>query len=259
MVERMRIAVFADLHGNPYACEAVLTAIHKEDACDVIIAAGDLCLGGSDPAACIDMLNSAGVLGLYGNTEIYLYDPDQIPNDERHRARWDQIQPAAYWVRERLSPGQMDWLRSLPFERKFSPGEGACNELMVVHANPRDVEVPIYPPPQVQQALWGQARQEDDDPDLIAVLEGIDARTIVFGHFHYVSQRLWKDKLLVNVGSCSLPGVDHVWQAHYTLFDWNISSWEFTSRQVHYNAEQEIAALQSSDLPTKEFFIRYFG
>jgi hypothetical protein len=130
---------------------------------------------------------------------------------------------------------------------------------MVVHANPRDVEVPIYPPPQVQQALWGQARQEDDDPDLIAVLEGIDARTIVFGHFHYVSQRLWKDKLLVNVGSCSLPGVDHVWQAHYTLFDWNISSWEFTSRQVHYNAEQEIAALQSSDLPTKEFFIRYFG
>jgi hypothetical protein len=247
------------LHGNPYACEAVLNAIHKEDACDVIVAAGDLCLGGSDPAACIDMLSAAGVLGLYGNTEIYLYIPDQPPNDERHRARWDQIQPTAYWVRERLSPGQMDWLQNLPFEREFSPGKGACDELLVVHANPRDVEGPIYPPPQIQQALWGEVRQEDDDPALAAILEGVDARTIAFGHFHFVSQRPWRDKLLVNVGSCSLPGVDRVWQAHYTVFDWDGSSWEITPHQVYYEAEREIVALKNSDLPTKDFFIRYFG
>jgi len=253
------IAVFADLHGNPYACEAVLNAIQKEAACEAIVAAGDLCLGGSDPAACVDMLSAAGVLGLYGNTETYLYAPDQLPNDERHRARWDQIQPAAFWVRERLSPGQMDWLQRLPFELSFSAGEGACDELLIVHANPRDVEAPIYPPPQIQQALWGQVRQQDDDPGLGAVLEGVAARTIVFGHFHYVSQRPWRDKLLVNVGSCSLPGVDHLWQAHYTLFDWNGSSWVITPCQVLYEAEREIADLQSSDLPTKEFFIRYFG
>jgi len=254
-----RVAVFADLHGNPYACEAVLNAIQKEGACEAIVAAGDLCLGGSDPAACVEMLRAADVLGLYGNTEAYLYAPDQEPKDERHRARWSQIQPAAYWVRERLSPQQMDWLQNLPFERRFSPGGGACDDLLVVHANPSDVEVMIYPAPQTQQALWGQVRQEDDDPALAAALEGVDARTIAFGHFHYVSQRSWKDKILVNVGSCSLPGVDHVWRAHYTLFDWNGSSWEISPRHVIYDAEREIAALQSSDLPSKQFFIGYFG
>jgi predicted phosphodiesterase len=254
-----RIAVFADLHGNPYACEAVLNAIQKEGACETIVAAGDLCLGGSDPAACIDMLVTAGALGLYGNTEAYLYAPDQEPNDARHRSRWSQIQPAVYWVRERLSAQQMGWLQSLPFERRFSPNGRASDDLLVVHANPRNLEVAIYPPPELQQALWGQVRQGDDDPALAAVLEGVETRTIAYGHFHYASQRCWRDKLLVGVGSCSLPGVDHVWRAHYTVFDWNGSSWEITPRQVDYDAEGEIAALQRSDLSTKEFFISYFG
>ena len=100
----MRIAVFSDVHGNPYACKAVLDAIEREGAFDARIAAGDLCLGGSDPGACVDMLRAAGVIGVYGNTEIYILHPEQTPNDELHRNNWDAIPP---WLR---SPNVWDQL-----------------------------------------------------------------------------------------------------------------------------------------------------
>ena len=72
---------------------------------------------GSDPAACIDQLASAGVQGVYGNTEQYLRAPDQIPPDELHRSIWDIIQPAVYWTLDRLSEAQRGWLFGLPFEQ----------------------------------------------------------------------------------------------------------------------------------------------
>ena len=56
----MRIAVFADTHGNPYSTRAVLKAISDSGSFDAVVAAGDVCSGGSDPAACVDMLQAAG-------------------------------------------------------------------------------------------------------------------------------------------------------------------------------------------------------
>ena len=91
----MRLAIFSDLHGNPFACEAVLVAIAAEGTFDAVLAAGDLCLGGSNPAACVDLLATEGILGVYGNTEEYLRSPDNLPPDERHRSAWGIIQPAA--------------------------------------------------------------------------------------------------------------------------------------------------------------------
>jgi hypothetical protein len=75
----MRLAIFSDVHGNPFACEAVLGAIAREGTFDTILAAGDLCLGGSDPAGCIERLAAAGVQAVCGNTEQYLRFPDQLP------------------------------------------------------------------------------------------------------------------------------------------------------------------------------------
>jgi len=255
----MRIAVFSDLHGNPFACQVVLKAISSHKACDAIVVAGDICLGGSDPAACVDMLRSENVEGIYGNTELYILHPDQAPQDETHLRKWNYIQPVAYWVGSQLSQSQMGWLRSLPFERRFSPTGSPEDDLLVVHANPRDVELMIFPPEDEQSILWGQVRQPDDDSILVSVLRNEKADLIAFGHYHMVYQRRWKEKLLVNVASCSLPGVDHDWRARFTIFEWLQGVWVITRYWAPYDTGKELAGIKTSNMPSKEFFLSYFG
>ncbi len=88
-------------------------------------------------------------------------------------------------------------------------GAQAGDDLLLVHANPRDVEGMIYPAEAEQARLWDEVRQPDEAPELQRSMDGVQARLIVFGHFHYMFQRSWREKLLVDVACCSLPGIDH--------------------------------------------------
>ncbi len=254
----MRIAIFSDLHGNPFACQAILNAIEMEGPFDQVVVAGDLCLGGSDPAGCIERLIAAGVTGVYGNTDRYILDPDRLPLDDLHLKMWDRVLPVAQWSLAKLSPQQLDWLRRLPFELRFSPTPKASNDLLVVHANPKDVDLMIYPSPADQIALWGDVRQPDDDPALLAALKGVQAAVIAYGHFHYPYRRQVAGLTLVDVAACSLPGIDHDPRARYSIFSWTGDQWDFERRYVPYDHNQEITALQNSDIPYKEDFLTYF-
>jgi hypothetical protein len=254
----MRLAIFSDVHGNPYACEAVLRAIAQEGACDAILAAGDLCLGGSDPARCVELLAEAGVQAVYGNTEQYLRHPDQTPSDELHRSMWNTIQPAVYWTLERLSSEQLSWILGQPFERRFSPTSRPGDDLLVVHANPKDVEVMIYPPETEQLRIYGEVRQPDAAIELQECLNGVERRVIAFGHFHYMFQRTWGEKTLAGVACCSLPGIDHDLRARYSIFEWVKTKWVISQRWVEYEAQREVVALRASDMPFKENFLGYF-
>ena len=254
----MRIIVFSDVHGNPFACEAVLRAIEKERPYDAVVCAGDMCLGGSDPGECVGMIRSAGVSAVYGNTEGYILQPDHEPEDELHRSMWYRVQPVAMWVRNRLDNNQLNWLGGLHFEQRFSPTAELSDDLLVVHANPRDVELMILPPENEQLRLWGEIRQADNDPDLVETLSGVSAMVIAFGHYHLTHQRMWRELNLVDVAPCSLPGVDRDKRARYSIFSWDGNQWNVTRRWVTYDVEKEITALQNSDMPYKEDFIRYF-
>jgi len=116
----------------------------------------------------------------------------------------------------------------------------------------------IYPPPQVQQKLWGYVRQPDDDPDLVAVLESISAGTVAFGHFHTVFQRRWRNLNLVDVAGCSLPGIDGDPRARYTVFTWNQKEWWVENHKVDYDYMSELEAVRVSNMPGKAFFLNYF-
>ena len=180
----MRIALFSDIHGNPHACEAVLQATADDDPFDDVVAAGDLCLGGSDPARCVDLLREAGVSAVYGNIDEYVYAPDQKPGDELHLRKWDRLLETVNWVRIRFEAGRINWLRDLPFDIHISPTTNPNDSLLVVHANPKNIEDMIYPPPHEQKSRLGEIIQPDDDPALDHLMEGVTAKTIAFGHLH---------------------------------------------------------------------------
>jgi predicted phosphodiesterase len=65
----MRIAIFSDIHGNPYSTRSVLAVICKWTSFDAVVAAGDICAGGSDPPGCVDLLGDMMYLAVYGNAD----------------------------------------------------------------------------------------------------------------------------------------------------------------------------------------------
>ena len=245
----MRIAVFSDIHGNPYACQAVLDALAADGEFDAIVAAGDLCYGGSAPGRCIDLLQAAGVQAIVGNTDEFILHPDQSPPDEMHRAQWPQISLNAQWAAGQLTAEQLAWLAALPFELRFSPTERAKDDLLIVHANPKNTHDFILPPMPQQPKVAPMLPQPDDDPTLVSLLHDVSAAVIAFGHLHFTTQRLWQDKLLVNVSPCSVAPYDHDRRSRYTIFRWAANGWTITRRLVNYDFSQEAAALRASDMP----------
>ncbi len=250
----MRLAVFSDIHGNIYALNAVLNAIRKDGHFDTLVAAGDISLGGSDPAGCIDRLREVGALAVFGNTDKYLTEPENPPPDELHRKKWDHLRAQVDWALPRLGWDRVAWLRTLPFDLRFSPPPNFEEDLLIFHANPVDILDFIFPPPEEQTQYFGKIYQPHDSPDLERLMDGVTARTCAFGHMHITSTRYWRGYTLVNVAPCSLPSLEKDPRARYTIFDWDGKHWQITRRFVEYDYHQEVRALQASGMPFVEDF-----
>jgi predicted phosphodiesterase len=254
----MRIAVFSDLHGNSYACQAVLAEMERQGPFETIVAAGDLCFGGSGPAECVDMLWEAGVKAVYGNTDEFIFAPDKLPPDEEHLSNWDSYHAAALWARNHMRPEQVEWLAGLPFDLRFSPTANPPDDLLVVHANPKNVYEYIGPPLEEQAKLKGKIVQPDDDPALVEMVGDVSAAVVAFGHLHYTSLRRWRGKLLVNVAPCSISPYDGDHRARFTVFTWENGGWVVERHYVDYDLNKMRKALLSSDIPEKEEKVRLF-
>jgi hypothetical protein len=254
----LRLAVFSDLHGNPYACEALMDAIEKEGPFDTVVGAGDLLFGGSNPARVADMLLTTDVQAVYGNTEEYLLQPEKTPIDERHACKWDRLQPVAYWVRKRIGSQRLNWIESLPFSLRFSPTDNPLEDLLIVHANPIDNELFIYPTPEVQKQVFGMVQQSDDDPDLHKHLKDVRAHTIAFGHLHFSHTRYLNGLQLVNVAACSISPYDKQERARFTIFTWSGKKWQYERHVISYDHFQEAKALLASDMPDRKAWAEHF-
>lgn len=253
----MRIAVFADNHGNPYSTRAVLDAISGIGNYDAVVAAGDVCLGGSDPSACVDMLQASDIRVVYGNADEWIFRPPKEPPAEIYRARWNQSVLGSQWASDRLGDDRVNWLKELPFELRFSPTQNAQDDLLIVHANPKDSFTHILPPIEVQLKLFGSVRQSDNDHELKDMFDGVQAAVMAHGHFHYTFERFIDGIRLVNVSPCSYSHFDPDRRARYTVFTWD-GEWRVERRYVDYDFYQEWKALMASDMPGKETMVKFF-
>ena len=100
----MRVAALYDVHGMPWALEAVLAEV---DA-DVIVFGGDY-LYGPYPRETVAMIRSLDALAVRGNA-------DDLAEE---------------WERAQLAPGELEWLQSLPLSVTVD-GVTYC------HASPED-------------------------------------------------------------------------------------------------------------------------
>ena len=247
----MRIAVFSDVHGNIFALQTVLADIDANQPVDHIVFAGDLCAASVHPAECIAALQERDIPGVYGNADLWLWEPPNIPKDAAQKQRdfWMGLFKRYDWINERIGAEGLAYLQALPFELRFAPNDNPEDELLVVHANPLDVVTPIFPPENVQQEMKGKIEQPDDD--VKPLLEGVTAKTIAFGHVHVPNVRQIGDHALFNISSVSQPQ-DGDWRAKYAILEFSENGWRLTRHFVEYDLDAEREAILKSGAPGAE-------
>jgi predicted phosphodiesterase len=253
----VRIAIFSDVHGNLTALDAVLAHIEQQSP-DLIAFAGDLCLFGPRPAACLDQVRQRPIVTIYGNTDEWVLEPPQPPEGPadrvlRHRQHLHEI---GSWTQAQLNQADRDWLGAFPFEHRVSPTDSPKDDLLIVHANPRDVNQVIFPSEARQKEIFGDVQQKQSDEDLADLLTDVPARVIAFGHLHVPNVRQWHEVTLANISSVSLPG-DLDTRAKYGLLTWDKrEGWSVAHQYVTYDIDQEVAALEEYQLPNWQTYAR---
>jgi predicted phosphodiesterase len=220
----MRVAIFSDIHGNLRGLDACLGDLAEQGGADVCVAAGDLCLDGPRAREVLERLQGVGATCLRGNTDRYIGDVATFDEGAEDFAE-------LAWQREQLGP---EWTRFL-FELPFSlhVGSGAAG-LLVVHANPKTDDEHVWP--------------DADEALLERFFEGVEERTIAFGHLHLPYARLWRDRLLVNVASAGLPK-DGDPRASYAILTQRPEGWQVKHRRVAFDVEKVVRDIEKSGMP----------
>ncbi len=235
----MRIAIFSDVHGNLSGMEAVLADTERHSP-DLVVFAGDLCLFGPRPAECLRLLRERRIPGVIGNTDAWLAGRDGAP---------DKHQASLAWTQPRFTAGELAALGRLPFSLRLSPTANAGDDLLIVHANPRNVDDIIFPSEADQISRWGHIRQYD--AELEPLLSGIEAAVMAYGHLHIPGVRQWDGLTLVNVASANMPG-DEDGRAKYALLEWRGGRWVGEHHRVAYDTTAERDAFLAQRPPRWE-------
>ncbi len=118
----MRVAIISDIHSNLEALQAVLKNIRSTEV-DEIYSLGDVVGYGADPAACLDLIQSACSIMLRGNHESALLDPSQTAEMTTNAAQ------AINWTRRQLTSRELGLMANWPMVRVGS-------DARMVHASP---------------------------------------------------------------------------------------------------------------------------
>jgi putative phosphoesterase len=223
----MRIAIFSDIHGNLAAFDACLADLQQQGGADLIVGGGDFCMDGPKPKKVLQRLNELQAQCVRGNTDRYIgaqSDGDLQGTDDRERRQ-------IAWQRAEIGEKWIGWLRELPFSLRFGdPG----NQLLIVHANPTCDD----------EHLWPDAEEET----LERLIGEETAQTIAFGHLHLPYVRMWRGKLLVDVGSAGLPK-DGDPRAGYAILTQRASGWQVRHRRVAFDVKKVATQLADCGIP----------
>ena len=227
----MRIAVMSDIHGYNLALATVLADIAAREPFDEIVIAGDLVEGGPGPAEVVEMLRGGTFTVLRGNT-----DRDVVLAAEEG---WDDR--GFGYVIDHVGEAGIAYLANLPFSRRITPPGGTSpdDDLLVVHANPHDLERPLAP--------------DLSDQEVREVLGRTRAGAIAFGHIHIAYTRHLDSTLLVDVSAVGNPK-DLDLRCKYGIIEWDAAtrSWRAEIQRLPYPLDETIEQIMSSDLPKPE-------
>lgn len=247
----MRIAILADLHGNPLALDAVLGDIQAAGGVDGYWLLGDYAALGFDPAGVIDRIAALpNVTAIRGNTDSGLtqpsYEPptlEEIQDDPSELARQFEIAVSFVWTRGFVTGrGGFEWLAALPLEQRLTLPDGT--RVLLVHASPGTDRGPGFKP-------------DMPDDDMRARLGDPQADLVLTGHTHQPFDRTVDGIRVVNPGSVSNRLVADK-RACYALLEADSEGYKIDLRQVSYDTKAVIDNLRRIKHPTESYLMHFF-
>jgi len=245
-----RIAILADIHGNPIALDAVLDKIEAAGGVDAYWFLGDYAAIGFDPAGVMDRIVSLGnAVFVRGNTDrlaASLSEMDswnaEVETDPEMLPVLVQINRSFSWTAGAMAAaGRLQWLSELPLERRFTLPDGT--RVLLVHASPgMDDGVGIHP--------------RLSDEALGELVAGAEADLIFIGHTHAPLDRQAAGVRVVNPGSIGNPVLPDA-GAYYALLEAKPDGYELTLHEAKYDKVGSIAAAVSSKHPATEYIVSF--
>lgn len=186
-----RIVVISDIHGNIAALEAIVARLPKI-APDQVAILGDHALFGPKPTETIDLirkLQKGGALVTAGTADIGVADLDYAASFPGLAGGLPPaLKAAVEWASDELDDDRIEWLRSLPSERRLRFGEIA---LTFCHASPGSRTVGLT---------------ADLEPSTtLELISQTDSRVVAVGFTHFARVKDYGWKVLVDAGSAGLP------------------------------------------------------
>jgi diadenosine tetraphosphatase ApaH/serine/threonine PP2A family protein phosphatase len=231
----MRIAIFSDVHANIEALAAMFEA-YKTERIDKFVCIGDVVGYGASPNECCDLIRSKAAYTILGNHDA------AVAGRMDYSYYYDAARAALDMHAKLLTPENMTWLRSLPYEVRE-------NDVHFCHGSPVNLEEfeYIFSVEQAARCLeiWDQLG------------------TVTFiGHSHLCkSFALTREdvfevvatkfairpdhRYIISVGSVGQPR-DYDNRASYTIYDTEERVFEF--KRVAYDIDAAAAKIFATDL-----------
>lgn len=246
----MRIALLADIHGNPNALEAVLADLERSGGADIVWVLGDLVALGPSPVAVLERLASLENARIsYGNTDRYLSEGmdranfDRASADPAQLTRLLDVAISIAWTQGAVTQaGWLPWLEALPLELRTTLPDGS--RVLGVHAAPGAHDGPgIH-----------SGQSEDELRDLI---EDCEADLLLVGHTHRPLERRvtradGSGVHIVNFGPVSMHFTDEK-RAIWALLEADENGYRLERRFVDYDRGGAMAELERLHHPAAEF------
>jgi predicted phosphodiesterase len=231
----MRIGIFSDTHSNLEALTAVLRSL-EEDKVDQFICLGDTVGYGASPNECCDVVRKIAAHTILGNHDA------AVAGRMDYSYYYDAARQALDLHAEILSPENMTWLRSLPYEVRQG-------HISFCHGAPINIEEfeYIFAPEQAARCLpeW----QRLADVTFIGhshlcksfALGNNDVHEVVANRFELRPGF----KYIISVGSVGQPR-DYDNRASYTIYDDAQRIFEF--KRVAYDIQSAAQKIFASKL-----------
>ena len=234
----MRVAVLSDLHGNPFALDAVLADVPH--GTDELVCLGDVAIG-PFPNEALWRLRELGCPVVMGNWDSWMLDGVPALGGEIGM----RLNAQGEWCASRLEPDELEFVRG--FRPTVELDLGGLRALCF-HGSPRSFTDVLLP--DVSRA------------ELDRALAGVHADLFLAGHTHLQMLRRRPDSLYANVGSVGLPFSDGPsggslrvcrW-AEYSLATVDERGLTLEFRRVPYDVDELLAAVRASEMPHAEWW-----
>lgn len=231
----MRIAVFADIHANLEALEAVLDDMKKQKVTSMVCL-GDIVGYNADPSACLERVRALGCQAVQGNHDYH------SGNDSDLSAMNDVAKTALYWTRGQLSTEQRNYLREMPLTQTVE------DFFTVVHASLAEPQRWTYVLSR-EAAADSFARQDHQvcfcgHTHMPFVFQETDGRVSVAKYKKF--QIKSGTRYLINCGSVGQPR-DGDPLAAYAIY--NVYSNIVELRRVTYDMATAVSKIRAAGLP----------